>query len=118
MDCRFLSGGGAVADRGLPESHRRSEDAGDDTRWTAVATAPDQLTAEMWQQVMWQEMIPAMLDPHDAVSFMGVASTPVRLIVPAELASRAREVLADIQDAADYWEPDAAGETDDIRKGR
>ena len=77
----------------------------DESEWTTIATAPDQLTAEMWQQLMWQESIPAMIDPHDAISFMGVASTPVRLKVPVDLAVKAREVLAGVQGSADWVEP-------------
>ena len=67
-----------------------------DAQWALVATAPDQLTAEMWQQVMLQELIPSMLDPHDAISFMGVASTPVRLMVPREMVAKAQDVLASV----------------------
>lgn len=102
-----------MADRGSLDDHGHLGDAGDETRWTPVATAPDQLTAEMWQELMLHELIPAMLDPRDAISFMGLASMPVRLIVPAEFVDRAREVLAGIQGAADLREPDTAGEKDD-----
>lgn len=85
----------------------------EDAEWTTIATAPDQLTAEMWQQLMWQEGIPAILDPHDAISFMGVASTPVRLKAPADLAVKAQEVLAGVQGAADWIEPGRNGDAED-----
>lgn len=74
----------------------RRDGGGEDEHWVPVATAPDQLTAEMWQQVLLQEGIPSMLDPHDAISFLGVASTPVRLMVPEGMVAEAGEALAGI----------------------
>ncbi len=87
------------------------DELSDEIRWTLIATAPDQLTAEMWQQLMWQETIPAMLDPHDTISFMGLASTPVRLMVPTELAVKAREVLAGVDGTADWVDLGESDET-------
>lgn len=81
----------------VPSDSHRADEAGDEVQWIAAVTAPDQLTAEMWQQIMLQESIPSMLDPHDTISFLGVSATPVRLLVPLEMMARAKEVLADIQ---------------------
>lgn len=80
-----------------PNSSRASEAFGE-VQWVAVATAPDQLAAEMWRQLLLQESIPAMLEPHDTISFLGVYMSPVRVLVPLDMVARAREVLADIQD--------------------
>lgn len=78
-----------------PSDHQRTEDA-DEIRWSYVATAPDQLMAEMWLQVVREESIPCRLAPQDAVSFLGVTPTPVRLMVPEEMRDRAQRVLADL----------------------
>lgn len=81
--------------RDPPSDHRRTEDD-DEIRWSYVATAPDQLMAEMWLQVVREGSIPCRLAPQDAVSFLGVTPTPVRLMVPEEMMDRARRVLADL----------------------
>jgi len=70
-------------------------------QWATLATAHDQMMAEMWQQLLKEEGIPSMLAPQDAVSFMGVAATPVRLLVPAEMVARAEEVLAGLAGEGD-----------------
>ena len=49
--------------------------------------------AEMWQQVMREEGIPAMLAPQDTSSFLGLTYAPVRLMVPVEMEARVLEVL-------------------------
>jgi hypothetical protein len=77
------------------DSHRAS-DPDDEIQWAPVATAPDQLTAEMWQQLMRQEAIPSMLAPQDTMSFLGVTANPVRLMVPQTMLARAEALLADI----------------------
>ncbi len=66
----------------------------EEIQWVPVATAPDQLMAEMWQEVLYEDLIPTMLAPQDVVSFLGVTSAPVRLMVPMEMKARAEEVLA------------------------
>lgn len=63
--------------------------------WRAVATAPDQTTAEMWCARLRASGIAAMLDPSGAVSFLGVSATPVRVLVRAEQEAEAREALGE-----------------------
>ena len=63
-------------------------------KWVYLATAPDQLTAEMWAQLLQGEGIPARLKPEDATSFLGVSAMPCRLLVPEGRVSEARAVLA------------------------
>ncbi len=58
-----------------------------------VATAPDQLVAEMWRDLLAQEGIPATIRAGDTISFMGLSAFPCRLLVPEEQADSAREVL-------------------------
>lgn len=65
-------------------------------RWVSIVTAPDQLTAELWCELLIQNGIPAALEAGDAVSFLGVSSFPVRLMAPEEREEDARRFLADI----------------------
>lgn len=74
-------------------SHQPGRDD-EDPRWVWVATAPDQLLAEMWQQLLLEASIPSMLAPQDTVSFLGITPMPVRLMVPLEMVPRAEEALA------------------------
>jgi len=66
-------------------------------RWIVVTTAPDQLTAEMWQDILRQQGIPAMVNPADAVSFLGVSTFPCRIMVAPGYLKQAREILASLQ---------------------
>ncbi len=65
-------------------------------KWTPVATAPDQLTAEMWQELLQEQGVPATIQPGDAVSFLGVTAWPCRVLVPEDMLGEARAVLADV----------------------
>jgi hypothetical protein len=87
-------------DRGRPD------ESGDEIQWICVATAPDQLVAEMWQEVLRDESIPSMLAPQDAISFLGLTSTPVRLMVPEAMRARAEDALAGLQ--GDAGEPEGS----------
>jgi hypothetical protein len=62
--------------------------------WRCLTTAPDQLTAEMWQELLKNEGIPAAIEPGDAVSFLGVSSMPCRLMVPEGLLKEAMAILS------------------------
>lgn len=77
-----------------PSNSGQAREGNDEIQWISVATAPDQLVAEMWQQLLREASIPSMLAPQDTVSFLGVASKPVRLMVPLEMRARAEELLA------------------------
>ena len=58
-----------------------------------LAEAPNQLVAEMWQELLQNEGIESFIAPADAVSFLGVTALPCRLMVaPADLA-RAHQIL-------------------------
>ena len=66
-------------------------------KWVVLTAAPDQLTAEMWLDILVQEDIPAVVNPADAVSFLGVSAFPCRIMVaPADL-ERAREIIASLK---------------------
>ncbi len=61
--------------------------------WTYLATAPDQLVAEMWSGALRDHGIPATVRPGDTASFLGVSAYPCRILVDEERLDQAREVL-------------------------
>jgi hypothetical protein len=71
--------------------------------WVTLATAPDQLVAEMWRGLLLEEGVPAHVDSGDTSSFLGVSAIPCRLMVAEENVARAREVLEE-------WLQDEDGE--------
>jgi len=66
-------------------------------KWLLLTTAPDQLTAEIWKDILVQEGIPAMVNPEDAVSFLGVSAFPCRIMVAPDYLKQAQEILASLQ---------------------
>ena len=62
------------------------------SRWVAVATAPDQIIAETWAQLVRNEGCPCTTI-SDAIPFLGISATPVRLMAPQERADEARGIL-------------------------
>ena len=69
-------------------------------KWLVVATAPDQLTAEMWLELLRRNGIPATLRASDTVSFLGVTSLPCRVLVPENYATEASLALEELMRAA------------------
>jgi len=70
-------------------------------RWLLLTTAPDQLTAEIWKDILLQEGVPAIVNPGDTISFMGVSGFPCRIMVAYGYRKRAQEVLASLQPEAE-----------------
>ena len=66
-----------------------------------MTTAPDQLTAEMWLQVLHQHEIPAVINPGDISSFLGVSVLPCLLLVASDYLKQAQEILADLKPEAE-----------------
>ena len=62
-------------------------------KWVHLATAPDQITAEIWVDILRQEGISAMIRASDAVSFLGISAVSCRIQTREEDLARAREVL-------------------------
>jgi hypothetical protein len=71
------------------------------SKWVHLTTAPDQITADIWIDILRDGGIRAMIRPSDVVSFLGVSSYGCRIQVPEEDLARAREVFGDEEDA---WE--------------
>ena len=76
-----------------------------------LAEAPNQVVAELWQEILSNEGINSVISAADAVSFLGVTALPCRLMVAWADLERAREVLASLQPLPDGSET-GAGEED------
>ena len=61
--------------------------------WVVLTTAPDQLSAEMWEGLLKEAGFPAVVRPGDTASYLGVTSSPCRLLVPQERLEEARAFL-------------------------
>lgn len=66
--------------------------------WVHLATAPDQITGEIWVSILRDSGLRAMIRPSDAVSFLGVSSMGCRVQVMEEDLAQAREVLSEVSD--------------------
>jgi hypothetical protein len=66
-------------------------------KWVLLVAAHDQMTAEIWKDILVQEGVPAVINPADAISFLGLSNQPCRIMVLEEYLKRAREVLEGIQ---------------------
>ena len=62
-------------------------------KWVYLTTAPDQLQAEMWSQILVNEGVPAMVRPSDTVTFLGVSARPCRILVAEDRLERAKDVM-------------------------
>ena len=63
-------------------------------KWVLLTTAPDQLVAEMWRDLLKGEGVSALIRPGDTVSFLGVSTYPCRIMVRESELEEAREILA------------------------
>ncbi len=68
-------------------------------KWVLLVAAPDQLTAEIWKDILVQEGVPAVINPADTTYILGVSNLPCRIMVPEEYLRQAQEVLEGIQSA-------------------
>jgi len=60
-----------------------------------LTTAPDQLVAEMWRDLLRDQEISAIIRPGDISTFMGVSAYPCRIMVQEDQLQRAKEILKD-----------------------
>ena len=72
--------------------------------WEIFATAPDQIMAEIWLQLVRAEGIPCRLQPGDTTNFLGVSAAPVRLMTLESHADRAAQILERGDEAVDEGE--------------
>lgn len=73
--------------------------------WVHLTTAPDQLTAEMWCEILGDKGISAMIRPSDAVSFLGVSGGGCRVLVPEDRRNEAAAILTERTDGEAQIEP-------------
>ena len=64
-------------------------------KWVHLATAPDQLVAEVWVGMLRDAGLRAMIRPSDAVSFLGISPYGCRVLTVDEDLEEARDVLGD-----------------------
>lgn len=62
-------------------------------RWQTFATAPDQLTAEMWRDLVRQAGVECAIRAGDTTGFLGLSPHPVRLVTLENDVERARAAL-------------------------
>lgn len=66
-------------------------------KWVCAATAPDQLVAEMWRELLVGQGIAAVVRSGDTASYLGVSAYPCRVLVRERDLDSAKGVLATIQ---------------------
>ena len=91
----------ASSPRGRNNEAAKVEEAPDMAKvkdWEVVGVAPDQLSGEMWVDLLRDSGMPALIRPSDAVSFLGTSALTCRVLVPktrlAEAANILKEQLA------------------------
>ncbi len=62
-------------------------------KWVVLATAPDQIVAEMWNDILVAEGVPAAIRPGDTTNFLGVTLLPCRVVVADDELARAQGIL-------------------------
>ena len=62
-------------------------------KWVYLATAPDQLVAEMWRDLLNDRDIPVVIRSGDVSTFLGVTAYPCRLLVDENSRERAIRIL-------------------------
>jgi len=63
--------------------------------WVYLATAPDQLVAEMWRDLLVGDGIAALVRSGDTASYLGVSAYPCRVLVREDDRERAKKTLED-----------------------
>lgn len=62
-------------------------------KWVHLTTAPDQLVAEMWRDLLNDREIPVVIRSGDVSTFLGVTPYPCRLLVDENSRERALRIL-------------------------
>ena len=62
-------------------------------KWVLLTTAPDQLQAEMWRDLLVEDGFKAIVRPGDTTSFLGVSPYPCRILVADDELERASDAL-------------------------
>ena len=78
-------------------------------KWVLVATAPDQLMAEMWCGLLANSGIPFRLSPGDTSAFLGLSLRPCGIQVQEHMLEEALSVL----EGEEVESSDFAGQTEE-----
>ena len=62
-------------------------------KWTYLTTAPNELEALMWRDLLVEEGVSAMVRPGDTASYLGVSAAPCRIMVDEDQLQKAAEIL-------------------------
>ena len=62
--------------------------------WIVIAQEPDQISAEIVEQLLHVAAIPARIAPADTMSFLGPSMLVTRVLVPKRWGREARAILA------------------------
>lgn len=62
-------------------------------RWTYLTTAPNELEALMWRDLLVEEGVSAMVRSGDTASYLGVSAAPCRIMVDEDQLQKATEIL-------------------------
>ena len=65
-------------------------------RWVVLTTAPDQIVAEIWAEMLRTEGLPARVHPGDVVGFLGVGTRGVRILTSEATLQRAHDLLEEL----------------------
>ena len=68
-------------------------------KWAIVRIAPDQLSAEMWVDLLREEGVPASINASDAISILGTSGLSCRVLVPEGRLDEAQSILTKSLDA-------------------
>ncbi len=62
-------------------------------KWVYLATAPNQLEAEMWRDLLASEGFAVTVRGGDTISYLGMSNYPSTILVDEEQHDAARKVL-------------------------
>ncbi len=62
-------------------------------KWVTLVSAPDQLVAEMWSDLLNRRGIPTLVRAGDTSSFLGVSAYPCRILVDEKRMDEALRIL-------------------------
>ena len=62
-------------------------------KWVTLVSAPDQLVAEMWSDILNRRGIPTLVRAGDTASFLGVSAYPCRILVRDKCMDEALRIL-------------------------
>lgn len=75
-------------------------------KWVYLATAPNQLEAEMWRDLLASEGFAVTVRGGDTISYLGMSTYPSTILVDEEQHDEARKLLDESVVTPDNWRPD------------